>query len=153
MDPAGSPPHWYTGATARMVCSASTCRPRRCDRPVGAGRPRCGGICFSPLPLEGRWQTVLLADGNIGIGGDPAALLARCRRLLRRGGTVLVEVHAPGASSWSGQVTLRFDDRCSDPFPWARVGADDVTAMAGRGGLRVRDVWTEAQRWFAQLIR
>ena len=27
---------------------------------------------FSDLPGEGRWPTVLLMDGNIGIGGDPA---------------------------------------------------------------------------------
>ena len=30
---------------------------------------------FAQLPGEGRWDTVLLADGNIGIGGDPVALL------------------------------------------------------------------------------
>ena len=34
------------------------------------------------VPAEGRWGTVLLADGNIGIGGDPAALLDRCRAWL-----------------------------------------------------------------------
>ena len=26
---------------------------------------------FDPVPGEGRWDTALLADGNIGIGGDP----------------------------------------------------------------------------------
>ena len=30
---------------------------------------------FEPVPGEGRWQTLLLADGNVGIGGDPFALL------------------------------------------------------------------------------
>ena len=30
---------------------------------------------FAPLPGEGRWYTALLADGNVGIGGDPVALL------------------------------------------------------------------------------
>src|SRR5208283_696174 len=32
---------------------------------------------FDRVPGTGRWTTVLLADGNIGIGGDPAALLRR----------------------------------------------------------------------------
>ena len=33
---------------------------------------------FDPLPGEGRWNTVLLADGNIGIGGAPVRLLEAC---------------------------------------------------------------------------
>ena len=32
---------------------------------------------FGHLPATGRWATVLLADGNIGIGGDPLSLLRR----------------------------------------------------------------------------
>ena len=31
---------------------------------------------FGPLPGEGRWGTALLFDGNVGIGGDPAASYA-----------------------------------------------------------------------------
>src|SRR5204863_7462240 len=34
---------------------------------------------FDPLPGHGRWRTIVLADGNIGIGGDPVRLLRRCR--------------------------------------------------------------------------
>ncbi len=45
---------------------------------------------FDALPGEGRWQTALLADGNVGIGGDPVALLARTRDLVQ-----------PGAGWWS----------------------------------------------------
>lgn len=37
---------------------------------------------FEPLPGEGRWDTALLLDGNVGIGGDPAALLHRMAQLL-----------------------------------------------------------------------
>ncbi|MFD9907739.1 class I SAM-dependent methyltransferase, partial [Streptomyces sp. NPDC059063] len=44
---------------------------------------------FDPLPGEGRWGTALLLDGNIGIGGDPAALLARVARLLAPRGLLL----------------------------------------------------------------
>lgn len=37
---------------------------------------------FDSLPGEGRWDTVLLMDGNVGIGGDPRALLDRVAGLL-----------------------------------------------------------------------
>ncbi len=40
---------------------------------------------FDPVPGEGRWGAALLADGNVGIGGDPVALLRRCRALVRAG--------------------------------------------------------------------
>lgn len=36
---------------------------------------------FSCVPGQGRWPSLLLADGNIGIGGDPVAPPnCRCRR-------------------------------------------------------------------------
>lgn len=37
---------------------------------------------FEHLPATGRWNSVLLLDGNIGIGGDPVALLTRVAELL-----------------------------------------------------------------------
>lgn len=51
---------------------------------------------FGRLPAAGRWATVLLADGNIGIGGDPAMLLRRAAELLRPGGAVVAELEPPG---------------------------------------------------------
>src|SRR6202035_4372514 len=62
---------------------------------------------FGYLPGTGRWATVLLADDNIGIGGDPAALLRRARTLLGPDGRVLAEVGPPGAASWRQPVRLR----------------------------------------------
>lgn len=106
---------------------------------------------FEPLPGEGQWRTVLLADGNIGIGGDPPRLLRRCAALLGTGGAVLVELRAPGEPGWSGEVVLRDDVRRSTPFPWAVVSADEVGELAERSGLDVRREWTEAGRWFAAL--
>ena len=47
---------------------------------------------FDRLPGERRWGTVLLLDGNIGIGGDPVRLLRRCADLVRPRGQVLAEV-------------------------------------------------------------
>ena len=40
---------------------------------------------FARVPGEGRWVRMLVADGNVGIGGDPAMLLARTARLLSVG--------------------------------------------------------------------
>jgi len=108
---------------------------------------------FDPLPGEGRWQHVLLADGNVGIGGDPERLLARCRCLLRPGGDVLVEVDPPGVSSWERLVRLCDGESFSEPFAWAAVGADRITALAARVELRLTDVWETASRWFARLER
>jgi len=45
---------------------------------------------FGRVPGTGRWMTVLLADGNIGIGGDPVALLRRVTELLTPLGQALV---------------------------------------------------------------
>jgi SAM-dependent methyltransferase len=111
------------------------------------------GCVFGPLPGEGGWRTILLADGNIGIGGDPERLLSRCRALLQHRGTVLVEVAPPGVASWRSDVVLRHRDRESVAFPWAGIGANDVGRVARRCALRVRSMWTEADRWFADLAR
>jgi SAM-dependent methyltransferase len=106
---------------------------------------------FRPLPGHGRWHSLLLADGNIGIGGDPGALLARCRVLLGPGGRLHAEVAAPGTPSWSGVATLHPADGDGGALPWATVSAEDLAAMAAGAGLRVLTTWQEADRWFATL--
>ncbi|HEY1487493.1 MAG TPA: class I SAM-dependent methyltransferase [Micromonosporaceae bacterium] len=99
------------------------------------------------------WWHILLIDGNIGIGGDPARLLRRCRDLLCTGGDILVELEAPGVPSWCGPVALAFGDSVSTPFAWAAVAADDLAALAVEVELYVAETWTEADRWFARLTR
>jgi SAM-dependent methyltransferase len=107
---------------------------------------------FRPLPGHGRWHSLLLADGNIGIGGDPGALLARCRELLGPGGRLHAEVGAPGTTSWSGRATLHAAGaEAGAVLPWATVAADDLAAVAASAGLRVVTTWQEAGRWFATL--
>ncbi len=98
---------------------------------------------FDRLPGEGRWEHVVLADGNIGIGGDPVALLRRCRDLLARDGTVLVELE-PDVGLWQGAAHLVSDDGQVDGlagtwFPWAVLGADAVDEVAHAAGLRVTE--------------
>ncbi|GAA1636965.1 methyltransferase domain-containing protein [Catellatospora bangladeshensis] len=108
---------------------------------------------FAPLPGRVPFAHVLLADGNIGIGGDPARLLARCRDLLTPGGTVLAEVDPPGTRGWRATVALTDTRRTSDPFAWAAVSAGEVAPLAARAGLRHTDTWTGEGRWFACLAR
>ena len=101
------------------------------------GRAVCRDL-FEPLPGEGWWTTALLADGNLGIGGDPLALLARVRRLLVPGGRVVAEVHPPGTPS--GPLLAELVCQCGgySQFPWAVVGADAIGSIAAEVGLAVR---------------
>lgn len=108
---------------------------------------------YDRLPGERRWATVLLADGNVGIGGDPGRLFHRVARLLRPAGRVLVEVGAPGSASGPRWVRLADRHGASEPFPWARLSVDDVAPVAAAAGLRPAERWTEAGRWFAVLLR
>ncbi|BCJ32336.1 class I SAM-dependent methyltransferase [Actinocatenispora sera] len=116
-----------------------------------------GGIAlrrsvFGRLPGRGRWQHVLLADGNIGIGADPVRLLRRCRDLLAPGGTVLVEVGPPGSGSGTAALRLRDGQRCSAPFRWSYLAVDALADTAAAAGLHVGTQWTEDGRWFAELV-
>ncbi|MFD2078241.1 Methyltransferase domain-containing protein [Actinopolymorpha cephalotaxi] len=107
---------------------------------------------FDPLPGERRWGHVLLADGNIGIGGDPAALLRRVADLLEPGGNVLVETHPPGYGLQRDRVRLVDASGSAGPwFPWAWVGADAVDAICAAAGLHRRWSVSKAGRWFAEL--
>ncbi|HWG14352.1 MAG TPA: SAM-dependent methyltransferase [Streptosporangiaceae bacterium] len=108
---------------------------------------------FGRVPGAGRWRTVLLADGNIGIGGDPAALLRRIGDLLASDGCALVEVQPPGAPLRSERVRLCQDGLAGDWFPWAYVGADQIGDVARTAGLVLRETWTASGRWFAALDR
>jgi SAM-dependent methyltransferase len=121
---------------------------RQTRRRGAAALHRC---VFSPLPAEGRWKHVLLADGNIGIGGDPTRLLRRCRALAARDGDVFVEVDHPGEPSWTAHVALTDGTRTSAPFAWAAVAVDDLAELAATAAMTVLETWTEADRWFARL--
>ena len=108
---------------------------------------------FADVPRTGRWRTALLLDGNIGIGGAPAALLARARELVARGGVVLVETGAPGAPTRRLRVRLETRAVVSPWFGWAVVGADGIAASARAAGLRPAAAFEAGGRWFARLER
>ncbi len=106
---------------------------------------------FSRVPAAGRWHHVLLLDGNIGIAGDPAALLRRCRELLAHGGSVLAEVAAPDVATQRLSMRLVAHGKVSQPFVWSIVGADAIGAFAATAGLCVAARWFLAGRWFVAL--
>jgi SAM-dependent methyltransferase len=106
---------------------------------------------FRPIPGEGNWREALLVDGNIGIGGDPGALLRRVHQLLRPGGRAWVEVEPPGAGLWQGTGRVVPADRPGTAFRWAVVGADAIGALAAAAGFELRDLPEHHGRWFALL--
>ena len=109
---------------------------------------------FGAVPDTGAWGTLLLADGNIGIGGDPVALLHRCARLAAPGGRVVVELSAPGVPSRTHLVRLERAGEApgSGWFPWATLSAADVGEVAGAAGLHAAGPFRcTAGRWFASL--
>ena len=75
-------------------------------------------------PGEGRWDTVLFIDGNVGIGGDPIALLRRVRQLL-----------APAGAYWSNSNHPDEGRTCrSGPNPPRRRGSDVVVSVGAGAG-------------------
>lgn len=106
---------------------------------------------FGPIPGEGRWETALLADGNIGIGGDPVALLERTRDLVMPGGRVVVEVAPPGTGVVTRHISIETEIGRSDVFPWTLVGSDAIEAVALAAGLRLRSQERFRDRWCAVL--
>ncbi|WP_394770523.1 class I SAM-dependent methyltransferase [Lacisediminihabitans sp.] len=106
---------------------------------------------FERLPREGAWRLALLVDGNIGIGGDPSALLARCVELLDPEGIVIVEVHRDPLRDHSYDGTIiDIHGHQSAEFPWAEIGRDALVARASRVGLVLDQAWEIDGRAFCR---
>jgi SAM-dependent methyltransferase len=115
------------------------------------GAPAVHTSVFGPVPLTGQWDTALLIDGNIGIGGDPMALLRQVGSLITPSGVILAEVESAPAISENIEVRVDHGGRVGHWFPWSRVAAADVPALAQSAGLVLDDLWQHSGRWFAQL--
>jgi SAM-dependent methyltransferase len=107
---------------------------------------------FGPIPGEGRWGTALLADGNIGIGGDPVALLQRTRQLIAPSGRVVVELAPPGTGVRTRHLQLATTGGRSAPFAWTTVAADAIDSVARAAGLRAATSHVEGGRYGAVLV-
>jgi len=108
---------------------------------------------FDPVPGEGRWATALLFDGNVGIGGDPSALLSRVGRMVRPGGLIVVELGRPGLGLRQEDVTVDVPGAHERWFPWAWVGVDVLDQVIRPTGLVTEMCAPIDDRWFARLRR
>jgi SAM-dependent methyltransferase len=118
------------------------------------GAPVLRRSVFASLPAEGRWASALLLDGNVGIGGDPTALLARVARLLRPAGEIVIEVAPPGTPTDTLTVQVRRAGLPLGPrFPWARVAVGAIDEIARRVGLTSVALDVRGGRWFARARR
>ncbi|WP_434405161.1 methyltransferase domain-containing protein [Streptomyces sp. NBC_01353] len=139
-------------AAGRPVLGIDVC-PEAVDRTVrGGGSALCRSV-FEPLPSEGRWGTVLLMDGNIGIGGDPATLLGRAAELVGPEGQALVEAAGPDVDERVEVQVVDGRGARGAGFPWARVGTRALPAYADATGWRVGRRWRAEGRSFVQLRR
>ncbi len=139
----------YQGVSVLGIDAAPTAIARARSR----GRRIVQRSVFDPLPREGTWASVLLFDGNIGIGGDPNRLLVRIRDLMTPDGCVFVELEPPGARVEFGRVELEVATGMVGTFPWCWVGCDEIADIATGAGLRVDDCRPVDDRWFARLRR
>jgi SAM-dependent methyltransferase len=117
------------------------------------GAPVLARSVFERVPAAGRWACALLLDGNLGIGGDPAALLARVASLLRPAGMLLVELAPARRRAGPEVVRLDIDGADSPWFAWTSVDASDLPMYALVAGLRMEDVWHAGARSFGSLRR
>ncbi|MFB6626306.1 class I SAM-dependent methyltransferase [Streptomyces sp. NPDC056374] len=127
--------------------------PEAVARTVRAGGSALCRSVFDPLPCEGHWDTVLLIDGNVGIGGDPSVLLRRAARLASPHGSLLVEV---ATTEVDERVEVHVDDGRGGrgaPFRWARLGSGALRATAATAGWSRSHTWRAAERSFVSLHR
>lgn len=118
---------------------------------LGRGARALEGSVFAVIPQPGSWGSILLLDGNIGIGGNVAALLSRCRQLIAAHGTLLVEVEADDVDVAFRAVLEDAEGHRSDQFCWARAGITALASRAGRAGWSVASTQRLQGRVFCRL--
>jgi SAM-dependent methyltransferase len=154
LDVGGGPGrHVLALAERGVVALGIDITPAAVDLARRRGAPVLARSVFDRVPGAGRWSSALLLDGNLGIGGHPAALLERVASLLRPGGNVLVELEPPGTAPTAELVRLDIGGVDGPWFAWAAVAADELLAPAAAAGLAVEEVWPIGDRWFGALRR
>ena len=117
-----------------------------------SGVPALCSDLFGPLPGMGRWQTALLADGNVGLGGDPWRVLRRAGELLRAGGECLAEFDPAVSGVHSQWVRLESALKIGPWFKGATVGLDCAARIAADVGFTVQTVHPIGDRVVASLV-
>lgn len=133
------------GPTVDLVCGSGRLADRLVRRGVAAlsvdisplavavtrsrGVPTLYRDIFDRLPGTGRWEYAILADGAVGLGGDPVRVLRRTRELLARDGVAIVEFAPPetGLTTDSAGPT---NEACGRR---ARAGDDRMSPSAAAG--------------------
>lgn len=115
------------------------------------GAPVLHRDVFADLPATGRWQTALLADGNVGLGGDPLRVLRRAAELLRRGGRCIAEFETLDHGVRVGWVRLESPRTVGPWFKWASVGIDCAAEIAAAAGLNLARIQPVGGRVIASL--
>ncbi|MGW0609063.1 class I SAM-dependent methyltransferase [Streptomyces sp. NPDC002788] len=121
---------------------------------LGLGGPALRRSVFEPLPGEGRWNTALLLDDNLGIGGDPRDLLRRLDQLLLPGGLLIAETVPVDVDERADVRIVRGTDArgaTGTPFSWARLGTPALLRYARPLGWRTVDQWSAGGRCFVAL--
>ena len=116
-----------------------------------SGAPALRRDVFERLPGTGRWGTVLLADGNVGLGGDPTRVLRRAAELMRVGGHCVAEFDPLITGVQRRWVRLESSKTIGPWFQWASVGIDCAATLADDVGLAVTSVTTVGTRVLACL--
>lgn len=118
------------------------------------GLPALQLSVFDALPQEGAWETLLLLDGNIGIGGSPALLLQRCAEIIAPCGSVIAEVDPdPEVDRGFTATVVDADGRSSSAFPWYDIGAAALCRLLRSTGLDLIENWSVSGRAFVRLRR
>ncbi|MFC8732488.1 methyltransferase domain-containing protein [Luteimicrobium sp. NPDC057192] len=117
------------------------------------GLPVLHRSVFGHVPVARGWGTVLLLDGNVGIGGDPSGLLSRCAQLVAPWGAVVVETDRVATRDRVFEAVVTDEaGRRSLPFAWAEVGADALARHAAPAGLAPGERWVRGGRTFVRLV-
>lgn len=135
-----------------MVAMGIDVSPTAVEIATEAGLTVILGSVFDAVPAEGSWQTVLLVDGNIGIGGDVDAMLVRCLELLTPSGEIVVETNPDAGAdrTFTGRLVDTLGHE-SASFPWAEIGHGALVSRAALLGLVERQSWTLDGRTFCRL--
>jgi SAM-dependent methyltransferase len=120
---------------------------------------RNGGLAlrrsvFDDTPAEGRWSTILLMDGNIGIGGDAGRLMTRIATLLAPTGRLIVEVATDTEANEVMRLRFARNGRpVGRSFDWATIGYEALRRVAECTGYSMLESWSSGGRTFAALGR
>ena len=123
------------------------------NRARGHGNRAIQQSVFATVPHTGQWQSLLLLDGNIGIGGSISALLRRCRQLVAPTGVLLVEVEADTDLDISYTAVIEDEEgNRSDAFGWARTGSAGLESRTKSSGWTVSAKHHVQGRIFYRLV-